>query len=80
MVFRSLLVGAGLSSAIAVSTLPQRPANPRSILVYGLRPYNLTADLSDKDTADAAGDVFFFLGDRLLIPTACRNDPHWVRP
>ena len=34
--------------------------------------------LQNKDTADANGDVFFYLGDRLLIPMACRHDPGWM--
>eukprot|EP01052_Picozoa_sp_SAG31_P046111 SAG31_NODE_8685_length_1406_cov_1.308340_2_plen_133_part_00 len=58
--------------------LSERPPNAVNITVYGLRPYNLTGDLVNKDTADANGDVFFFLGDRLLIPMACRHDPSWM--
>ena len=55
----------------------QRPNNPTPVTVYGLRPYNLSADLSDKDTADAAGDVFFYLGGTkalsLNLPPAPRE-------
>ena len=53
------------------------PENAINITVYGLRPHQLGSTLVDKDTGDAAGDLFFFLGDRLLIPMACRHDPHW---
>ena len=38
----------------------QRPPNAKNITVYGLRPYNLTGDLVNKDTADANGDVFWW--------------------
>ena len=53
------------------------PDNATNITVYGLRPHQLGSTLVDKDTGDAAGDLFFFLGDRLLIPMACRHDPGW---
>ena len=49
----------------------QRPNNPTPVTVYGLRPYNLSADLSDKDTADAAGDVFFYLGGAKASRSTC---------
>ena len=53
---------------------PRRPANPVNLTVISLRPSNLTG-LSNKDSADAAGDLFFFLGDRLPEPMHCRADP-----
>jgi len=37
----------------------------------------LTSTLNDKDTGDAYGDIFFYLGDRLQEPMACRHDPSW---
>ena len=35
---------------------------------YGLRPQNLSVTLHDKNTADAAGDIFFWISDRLVAP------------
>jgi hypothetical protein len=32
--------------------------------------------LENKDTGDAAGDIFFYIGDRLPQTYACRRDPH----
>lgn len=29
-------------------------------------------------SSDAAGDIFFYVGDRLLTPMACREDPNWI--
>lgn len=54
----------------------KRPQNPKNITVFGLRPYNLP-DLNDKDTADAAGDVYFWLTDKILMPYTCREDPRF---
>jgi hypothetical protein len=53
------------------------PPNPVNLTLYGLRPINLTTTIVNKDTADPRGDIFFYFGDRLLIHTACRNDPSW---
>ena len=52
---------------------PQRPAHAANLTVYGLRARNLSASIDDKDTADAAGDLFFFLGDRYQRLGACRR-------
>eukprot|EP01046_Picozoa_sp_COSAG06_P041078 COSAG06_NODE_5053_length_3759_cov_2.454645_3_plen_290_part_00 len=42
----------------------QEPPHPINLTVYALRPYNLTG-LENKDSGDAAGDIFFYIGDRL---------------
>ena len=56
--------------ATLVRTAP-RPMVPVSLTVFGLRPLNLTG-LTNKNTGDAAGDLFFFLTDRFVAPFACR--------
>ena len=33
--------------------------------------------ISDKDTADIGGDIFFWLKDRILHPMHCRRNPTW---
>lgn len=59
------------------SATPARPANAVNLTVFALRPYNLSATLDNKNTADAKGDIFFYLGDRFQTPMACRHDPSW---
>eukprot|EP00041_Stephanoeca_diplocostata_P024514 m.623191 g.623191 ORF g.623191 m.623191 type:complete len:318 (+) comp22544_c1_seq5:198-1151(+) len=63
----------------ADATTISRPSNPVNVTVYGLRPFNLSADISEKNTADPAGDLFFWLTDRLVAPYACRvsNNTWW---
>ena len=34
-------------------------------------------DITDKDSADAAGDAFFWIKDHVLKPMHCRVDPTW---
>ena len=60
-----------LAALLSSSGSPQ-PANPVEQIVYGLRPANLSATLENRNTGDAAGDLFFFLTDRFVAPFACR--------
>ena len=66
-----------LTSAVSIASATVQPPNALNITLYGLRPLTLASDIINKDTADPAGDIFFYFGDRLLIDTACRNDPSW---
>ena len=52
---------------------PPVPPHVAELTVLGLRPRNLSASLADKNTADDAGDLFFFVTDRLVTPYACRH-------
>lgn len=60
---------AGISATTA-------PANPMNLTVYALRPLRLSS-LVDKDSADIAGDLFFWIKDRILHPMHCRRAPSW---
>lgn len=53
----------------------RRPDNAVNITVIGLRPSNLSSSLDNKDTADAAGDLFYYVGDRMPQPMQCRKQP-----
>eukprot|EP00958_Prasinococcus_capsulatus_P008446 scaffold827_cov369-Prasinococcus_capsulatus_cf.AAC.17 len=66
-----LHVAAGVQSA--APAWDERPV--QVVQMLGLRPYNLTADLLDKDSADIAGDLFFLLGDRITNPLRCQQEP-----
>ena len=57
-----------------------RPRSPVELAVYGLRPANLSTTLENRNTGDAAGDLFFFLTDRFVAPYACRvtNGSWWA--
>ena len=67
-----------LASAQSPTPVPgpsgRRPANPANRTVFGLRPYEIPG-LNDKDTADAAGDLYFYLTDKVMMPFMCREDP-----
>lgn len=52
------------------------PANAINTTVYALRPLDLV-DITDKDSADAPGDIFFWLKDHIIKPMHCRVDPTW---
>lgn len=58
---------------------PAAPDQPVELTVFGLRPLNLTG-LVNKNTGDAAGDLFFFLTDRFVAPFACNvtNGRWWA--
>ena len=62
-----------LIPAISSLGISRRPHNARNVTMYNLRPYHLSANLVNKDSADAAGDIFFYITDRLLTPYACRH-------
>lgn len=64
-----LLAAFGLPEAVPIAP-PVRPKQPVELTVFGLRPLNLTG-LVNKNTGDAAGDLFFFLTDRFVAPFAC---------
>lgn len=49
------------------------PSNPKTVTFYNLRPYNLTSNIDEKNSADAMGDIFFYITDRLITPYACRH-------
>ena len=77
VVCKLLLAAVGASVIAAGATAaPPRPANAENITLYALRPLNLV-DITDKDSADAAGDVFFWLKDHIIKPMHCRADPTW---
>ena len=66
VVLRTWVDDLGLASG---TTAPTRvPANPASVLFYNLRPRNLSTDIIEKDSADALGDIFFYITDRLTVP------------
>ena len=44
--------------------------------MFAIRPIKLST-LDDKDSADAAGDIFFWIKDRILHPMRCRRQPDW---
>jgi hypothetical protein len=85
-----LLLGAAATTACAAVVVPRlsaggnpaelgaspMPPNPTTIDVVALRPVYLPG-ISDKDTADIAGDIFFWLKDRILHPMHCRRSPSW---
>jgi hypothetical protein len=49
------------------------PPNAQNITVISLRPYNQSADLTNKDSADFGGDLFFYITDRFVMPYGCRH-------
>ena len=66
-----------LALALAgVAAAQKTPPNATTVKVVALRPAYLPG-ISDKDTADVAGDIFFWLKDRILHPMHCRRDPSW---
>ena len=65
-----------LASLFALCLAGNRPQNAVNISVISLRAANLTG-LTNKDSADYAGDLFFYLGDRLPEPMHCRADPYY---
>jgi hypothetical protein len=44
--------------------------------LYAIRPLPLV-DITDRDSADAAGDIFFWVKDHVVKPMHCRVDPDW---
>lgn len=54
-------------------TVVRRPPNAKNVTMYALRPAGLALDIREKDSADAAGDLFFYITDRLTTPYACRR-------
>jgi len=63
-----------LISVTCVESQPT-PSNPANITVYAIRPLGLIG-LDNKDSADVAGDVFFWIKDRILLPMRCRVKPN----
>jgi len=50
---------------------------PRNITMIGLRPsFMPPSDMGNKDWADAAGDLFFWLGDQTANQAYCKDHPH----
>ena len=68
----ALLCGLALVSSAGTP----RPANAVNTTVYALRPLDLV-DITDKDSADAPGDIFFWLKDHIIKPLHCRVEPTW---
>lgn len=73
MVSMSIIPYVFFSSVVAWARHLAPPPNPVNVTMYNLRPYNLTSDISEKDSADAMGDIFFYITDRLVTPYACRH-------
>lgn len=49
---------------------------PRNLTMIGLRPAFMDPkDMGDKDWADAAGDLFFWLGDQMANRAYCKQNP-----
>jgi hypothetical protein len=65
------------SAAPAVPAVP-RPPNAANRTVFAIRPINLIG-LENKDSADPAGDIFFWVKDRILHPMRCRRTPSWYQ-
>lgn len=73
-----LLPSPGTSEAAGAAAgvvAQRRPAHAINVTVLALRPYNIST-LNDKDSADAAGDIFFYVGDTLPQQYACRRTQH----
>ena len=49
------------------------PPRAQNITVTALRPINQSVDLVNKDSADLAGDLFFYITDRFVIPYGCKH-------
>jgi aromatic ring-cleaving dioxygenase len=64
-----------LASALLEQTIATGPAHPTNLTVWGLRPRNLSSSVANKNTADQAGDIFFYITDRMVAPYACRVNP-----
>ena len=75
MPFSLALLAGSVLTALPVVHAINSPPNAVNITVIGLRPANLSSDLNNKDTADAAGDLFFYIGDRMPQPLECREKP-----
>ena len=73
---RATTMHAAVAALMLPSALAADPLNPTTLTVVALRPANLPG-ISNKDTADVGGDVFFWLKDRILHPMHCRRDPSW---
>jgi ribonuclease BN (tRNA processing enzyme) len=77
----ALLCAAAVSAPVAVAPATvtklrrTHPENAINVTVVALRPYNIST-LNDKDSADAAGDVFFYVGDTLPQKYACKRTTH----
>ena len=50
------------------------PGHRENLTVYRVTPYNVSG-LDNKNTGDAAGDLFFRLGDELWLRSFCRAHP-----
>jgi len=68
-------VSAPAAAVPATKLRRTRPENAINVTVVALRPYNIST-LNDKDSADAAGDVFFYVGDTLPQKYACKRTTH----
>ena len=74
---KAALLGAQL--AATASAAAAIPPNAINVSVISLRPYNESTDLTNKDSADAGGDLFFYITDRFVQPYGCRhsNNSEW---
>ena len=57
----------------AKAAAERRPPHATNVTMYNLRPATYAQDLRDKDSADAPGDIFFYIADRLVAPYGCRH-------
>jgi hypothetical protein len=70
----SLVLVAAVAKAVAkAAAAERRPPHATNVTMYNLRPATYAQDLRDKDSADAAGDIFFYIADRLVAPYGCRH-------
>ena len=58
---------------VSLAQRRRRPPRAFNLTVISLRPANESTDLDNKDSADAAGDLFFYITDRFVMPYGCRH-------
>jgi hypothetical protein len=61
---------------VSSKPLVPHPSNAANTTAYAIRPLALV-DITDKDSADAAGDIFFWIKDHVVKPMHCRVEPFW---
>ena len=74
--FVAKMLTTSLAICIAIAAEPPYPSNPVNTTLYALRPLDLV-DITDKNSADAPGDIFFWMKDHIVKPRHCRVQPNW---
>jgi hypothetical protein len=64
-----------LHALLSLALATRHPPHALNVTVVNLRPYNMSEDISQKDTADVRGDIFFYLADKLVLAYYCRRNP-----